>query len=270
MVNQDGKLYYRTQELGLGDASNGGIDTGGRQTLWYDTNADGLLEMSFVTTYTGHWYQLAGQTLHGGHGGRLQLQPRPVRRGNGLHRRRQPGAALRLHRRQLRPAGVGRLHAAVHRRERPASGRSRRHRHRHRRLRQQPARRHAAARGRAAPLPGGRLQQAGQKPVRRRGADGQPGPFLLIHDHGQASRPSRLERHLSELHQRGHRRGRTQSRRRGLVRPRPGRSVRGRVSAPGARTSRSPSSTSATRPTTRIIRTRGAPGPSRSSGATAF
>ncbi|MEX0707143.1 MAG: FG-GAP-like repeat-containing protein [Woeseia sp.] len=45
MVNIDGKLYNRTEELGFG----GDIDRGGRLPLWFDMDGDGLLEVTITT-----------------------------------------------------------------------------------------------------------------------------------------------------------------------------------------------------------------------------
>lgn len=55
-INDGGLLYHRTDQLGLGNNS----DREGRSSLWYDSNGDGLLEMSFITSFTTSWRDQAG------------------------------------------------------------------------------------------------------------------------------------------------------------------------------------------------------------------
>jgi hypothetical protein len=55
-VNDAGLLYQRTTDLGLGNNS----DRGGRSSVWYDSNGDGVLEMSFITAFTATWLEQAG------------------------------------------------------------------------------------------------------------------------------------------------------------------------------------------------------------------
>ena len=55
-INDGGLLYQRTTQLGLGNNS----DKEGRSSLWYDSNLDGVLEMSFITSFAARWLDQGG------------------------------------------------------------------------------------------------------------------------------------------------------------------------------------------------------------------
>ncbi|HEX2212628.1 MAG TPA: CFI-box-CTERM domain-containing protein [Mycobacterium sp.] len=66
MVNENGLLYYRSTEYGLGDNSDEDpsakvdADHEGRSVLWFDSDNDGLLELSLITTATARWREQVG------------------------------------------------------------------------------------------------------------------------------------------------------------------------------------------------------------------
>src|SRR5690606_13495613 len=69
MVNENGRLHYRSTELGLGNNSDSDpsqlddADREGRSVLWYDADGDGVLEMTLLSTFTGRWLEQAGNAF---------------------------------------------------------------------------------------------------------------------------------------------------------------------------------------------------------------
>ncbi len=65
MVNIDGKLHNRTEELGFG----GDVDLGGRLPVWFDMDGDGLLEVTITTFHASNLLKQQGGTFVDGTSG---------------------------------------------------------------------------------------------------------------------------------------------------------------------------------------------------------